>query len=95
MADISEQSLFIRNDAIPTGVVDGELVALDLERGECFGMDRVGTKIWEMTASPISFDAMITRLAMEYEVDREDCARDLLPFLAELADAGLFRVLEK
>ena len=95
MSIIGEQDRLVRNQTIPTGVIDGEMVALDLDRGECFGMDRVGTLIWEMSAEPIRVATMIDRLAAEHGVDRATCAADVLPFLADLAEAGLVRVLEE
>ena len=94
MASIDESSLIVRNDSIPTGEIDGELVALDLERGDCFGMDRIGTLIWAMAAEPVRAAAIVDRLASEHDVDRDQCRDDVLPFLADLADAGLMRVLE-
>lgn len=60
MTDVTEASRIVRNDRIPTGEIDGELVALDLEQGDCFGMDRVGTLIWGMTAEPIAIGVSST-----------------------------------
>lgn len=93
MTKITEADTIVRNDRIPTGEIDGELVALDLERGDCFGMDRVGTLIWAMTAEPVGVAAIIDRLVMEHEVERDTCRNDVLPFIGELAEAGLVRVL--
>lgn len=95
MDPIAETSLIVRNESIPTGEIDGELVALDLERGDCFGMDRIGTRIWQLAAAPVRVAEVIDRLAEEHEVGRAICSDDVLPFLAELADAGLVRVLEE
>jgi len=86
--------MIVRNDQIPTGEIDGELVALDLERGDCFGMDRVGTLIWAMAAKPVHIAEIVDRLTADHEVDRATCRDDVLPFIGELAEAGLVRVLE-
>lgn len=94
MNNIDETSFVVRNAQIPTGVIDGELVALDLDRGDCFGMDRIGTVIWTMTAEPVRVAIIVDRLVEEYEVSRDICLGETLPFLGELADAGLVRVLE-
>jgi hypothetical protein len=95
MNTIDESSRLVRNAEIPTGVIDGELVALDLARGDCFGMDKVGTVIWTLICEPIQVATIIDRLVEDYHVDRESCANDVLPFLGELAEAGLVRVLEE
>lgn len=94
MTDLTEASMIVRNDQIPTGEIDGELVALDLDRGDCFGMDRVGTLIWQMAAEPVPVAAIVDRLTQDHDIDRETCRNDVLPFIGELADAGLVRVLE-
>lgn len=91
---ITEASLIVRNDAIPCGEIDGEMVALDLDRGDCFGLDRIGTLIWALAAEPMRVSALIDRLAADHAVDRATCRDDVLPFLAELADAGLVRVID-
>ncbi|MEO6247746.1 MAG: PqqD family protein [Sphingomicrobium sp.] len=95
MTLITEASLIVRNDKIPTGEIDGELVALDLERGDCFGMDRVGTLIWAMSAAPVQVATIIDRLTEDHEVDRQTCRDDVLPFIGELAEAGLVRLVEE
>ena len=91
---ITEASLIVRNEAIPTGEIDGEMVALDLDRGTCFGLDPIGTLIWALAASPVRVGALIDRLAADHEVDRATCRDDVLPFLADLIDAGLVRVID-
>ena len=92
-AMIEEHSQIVRNAQIPTGAVDGETVALDLERGECFGIDLTGTIIWEMAFRPVLVAEIIDRLGNIYGVDRERCRADVIPFLEELVGAGLVRVL--
>lgn len=48
--NISESTVVVRNETVPTGEIDGELVALDVDKGDCFGMDRVGASIWRIAA---------------------------------------------
>lgn len=91
---ITEASLIVRNDAIPTGEIDGEMVALDLARGDCFGLDRIGTLIWALAAEPVRVAAIVDRLAADHDVDRATCRDDVLPFLNELRGAGLVRVID-
>ena len=71
------------------------MVALDLDRGDCFGLDRIGTAIWALAAAPVRVGAIIDQLATDHEVDRATCRDDVLPFLDELHDAGLVRVIDE
>lgn len=92
MAEFDPATRFVRNDKLPSGEVDGELVALDLAKGNCFGLDRIGTEIWKMAATPLALSDMVARLTEQYEVSADQCAEDLRPFLVDMVDAGLLRV---
>ena len=83
----------MRNDNLPTGEVDGELVALDLDRGHCFGMDQVGSAIWSIAAQPVRVGTIVDELAATHDVERGQCAADVLPFIRELVAEGLLRRL--
>ena len=79
----------LQNRSIPTGAVDGELMALDPKAGEVYGLDPTGTRIWTAIGDGTSVDALIDRLVETHEVERERCERETLAFLAELVGAGL------
>lgn len=93
MQPIDESTRVERNDSIPTGVVDGELVALDLESGNCFGMDRVGSAIWDIAREPVSVGQITDALTARFTVDRDQCLADIVPFIDELLAEGLLRQL--
>lgn len=86
---ISESTRVVRNETVPTGEIDGELVALDIEKGDCFGMDRVGAAIWKLAAAPTSVGEIADRLVEQHDVERSRCLDDILPFVGELVEAGL------
>jgi len=86
---IDESVRVVRNDSIPTGEVDGEMVALDLEKGSCFGMDRIGSAIWEMTAQPLTVGQIADALTAKFEVSREQCLSDIASFVGDLLAEGL------
>ncbi len=93
MQDIDESTRVVRNDNLPTGEVDGELVALDLDKGHCFGMDQVGSAIWSIAAQPVSIGAIVDQLTATHAVERGQCAADVLPFVRELVAEGLLHRL--
>ena len=93
MNAVTETTQVVRNPDIPTGEVDGELVALDLELGSCFGMDHVGTAIWGMADKPITVGAIADGLTETHDVERSQCLADILPFVEELVAEGLLRRL--
>jgi hypothetical protein len=73
--------------------VEGELVALDLERGECFGMDQIGSAVWSIAAEPVTVGQIADALTERFDVERERCLDDIRPFVGELIVEGLLRRL--
>lgn len=88
----SPDTTFVRNDALPSGEVDGELVALDMDKGDCFGLDKIGTEIWHLAARPVRRDALVEALTQRYDVAPDKCARDIDPFLKDMVVAGLLTI---
>jgi hypothetical protein len=86
-----EDTCVQRNDKIPTGEIDGEIVALDLDRGDCFGLNEIGASIWAMAAEPISLGEIVNRLVDTHDVRRAQCLRDISAFIDEMIEAGLLR----
>ena len=80
-----------RNPDISFGEVDDELVALSLERGECFGLDKIGTLVWRAAEQPVRFDALVAAMTERFEVEEATCRADLAEFLDEVIDAGMMQ----
>lgn len=72
-------------------VVDGELVLLNLDSGEYFGLNRTGTRIWELLGETTDLDEVHRALLGQFAVDPEVLRRDLEELIAELEQAGLVR----
>ena len=69
--------------------VSGETVLLDL-KGECyFGLDEVGTRIWQLLKSHDDMKSIYEIMLDEYDVDGEKLQRDLDELVIKLVDAGL------
>jgi hypothetical protein len=72
----------------------GETAILNLTNGTYFGLDPVGTRIWELIATPSRFTEIHSALVREFEVTPQKAEEDLHNFLSELAGAGLLEVRE-
>jgi hypothetical protein len=85
-----------RRIEIPEGVMvrelQGESVLLNLDSECYFGLDEVGTRMWNALASSADTDAACEALTAEYDVAPERLRADLEDFVARLARAGLVRV---
>jgi hypothetical protein len=86
---VEDNMRVVRNENIPTGEVDGEMVALDLDKGSCFGMDGIGSEIWALAATPVTLAEIADALTARHEVSREQCISDVAPFIDDLLAEGL------
>ena len=57
-----------------------------------YGLDDVGSRVWELVREPIRVSDIIDAIAGEYDVDAERCEADVLGFVRELAAKGLIEV---
>jgi hypothetical protein len=73
--------------------VDREVVILSVERGSYYGLDDIGSDIWEKLANPTRVDAICEALAEKYEGDRPTIERDVLALLEQMAAEGLISVV--
>jgi hypothetical protein len=76
--------------------VDGEMVLLDMNSENYFGLDEVGTSIWQaIEACEGVLTCVLKRLLEEYDVEEEVLKKDLLSFVKKLQESQLVKVEEK
>jgi hypothetical protein len=79
-------------DHVLTREVDGQLVVLNLDNEQFYGLDEVGTSMWStITETPTADDAL-ARLVEMYDVDSATLARDFDALLNELETRGLVEI---
>ena len=69
-----------------------ESVLLDLASERYFGLDAVGTRVWQMLEADPDVRSAHAALVGEYDVDAARLEADLLALLQQLADAGLVAI---
>ena len=69
--------------------VNGETVLLDLEGESYFGLNEVGTRIWQLLNSEHTVSEMLSILSDEYDVDHVQLENDIESLLADLGNANL------
>ena len=69
--------------------VDGELVALHVDNGTCYGFNGTATRIWALVEQPRLFSQLKEELTREFDVDPAVCERELGELLRELEGDGL------
>jgi coenzyme PQQ synthesis protein D (PqqD) len=80
-------------DDVISRVLKGEAVILGLGTGTYFGLDPVGTRIWQLIEERGRVTEILAGLVEEYDVEPEQCERDLLRLLGELKCRGLITLV--
>ncbi len=75
--------------------VSGETVLLDLQSENYFGLDEVGTRIWQLIKETNDLQAIFETLLAEYDVSEERLRQDLDTLLGEISGLGLVRLEQR
>jgi hypothetical protein len=70
----------------------GEAVLLDVASGSYFGLDEVGTRIWQLIAGGELLAAIVATLASEYDAPEDRLRSDLIRLVDELVASKLLIV---
>ena len=80
------------SDEVLSQEVNGETVLLDLDGESYFGLNEVGTRIWQLLQARTTVAATLDTLAEEYDVSREQLENDVENLLDKLTGAGLIKL---
>lgn len=90
--EITTNTVISQIEEIVDSDIDGETVMMSIENGEYYGLDDIGSRIWELIARPIKVSDLIDTLLERFDVDRETCEIDVLKFLNELNEDRILEV---
>ena len=80
------------SDEVLSQEVNGETVLLDLEGESYFGLNEVGTRIWQLLKDELSIGLVLDTLDGEYDVSREQLEIDVTKLLGSLEESGLIKL---
>jgi len=89
---ISRDSIVTLTQTHVSCEVNGETVILHFDSGNYFGLNEVGTLVWKMIEEPRGVRELRDAILREYEVDADQCERELLDLLGELRERNLIEV---
>jgi hypothetical protein len=67
----------------------GEVVLLNLQSGVYYGLDAVGSRVWQLLMQSRGLDEVCAILVDEYDVGPETLRADVDRLVGELSDKGL------
>ncbi|MGZ9098408.1 MAG: PqqD family protein [Brevundimonas sp.] len=81
-----------RGGDLLTAMVDGELLAMSVERGACYGLNRVGARVWELLERARSIRSLCEALEAEFDVSPAACLGEVTELIEGLRAEGLVTV---
>jgi hypothetical protein len=91
---LSVDTMLRRSDAVVSTEAGARTSMMDIVKGQYFGLEDVGARVWALLESPRSMGDIRDRLVLEFEVDVSVCEAELRPFLRTLLDEGLLDITE-
>jgi hypothetical protein len=89
VANLTNNSVFIRNPDLLGADMDGDMVMLSINRGNYYGVNNVGARIWTLLENQISIEEVSHLICSEYAVEHERCQSDLMIFFQEMLENDL------
>jgi hypothetical protein len=90
---IELRTIVVRSPGLLSAPVDDEIVILNPDRDNYVGLDAVGRTVWDLIEQPQEVAELCRKLSLDFNATPEQIAADVLPFLAEITDEGIARVV--
>lgn len=91
---IGPDTVVTRSEELVSSDLDGETVLMSVQNGKYYGLDEIGSRIWSLIEQPRSVSELCDILLGEFDVEREQCERDVFAFLNKLAEDDLMKVVD-
>ena len=89
MAPLSPDSIVRKNEDIFTGMIDNELVAMNIQNGKYYHLNETGAQIFALLEEPRSIAEICRELEGSFSVEGGQCLRDVTDFIREMAGFDL------
>ena len=62
---------------------------MSIKQGEYYGLGNTGSFIWDNIENPIRLIELVTIITKKFNVGKDQCLKDILPFLTDLIEKEL------
>lgn len=91
-ASIRGTDRVVQAKAVLVGDVNGQVVALDVESGLCYGLNAVGSDVWRRLETEVVVQDLCRSLSEAYEVDYAQCEAEVIGLLEDLRSEGMIEI---
>ncbi len=89
---INQQSVVVASGNFVAADIKDEKVILELATGKYYGLDPIGTRIWQMIQKPVTVESIVAALLDEYGVEESQCLRDVVTLIGEMKSHNLVQI---
>ena len=82
------------DDELIVSDLGNEVVMMNIETGDYFGINEVGVSIWKLIKEPIQVKEICSQLLEEFEISKAVCEETTLAFLNHLHDENMIKVVD-
>ncbi len=94
MNALTELSVIERTHGLLASELDDEIVMLNVQRGNYYGLSGVAKRVWELLDAPKSIHQICLSLESEFEVAHDQCVKDVVVFVNKMISENMVRVVE-
>ena len=92
MTELSRSSKIVVSEDVVSCDLGGETAMLEMKEGVYYGLNEMGTIIWELIQKPVTVQEIIDHILEEYDVDEETCFQDLVELVQEMIKNHLVEI---
>lgn len=90
---MNNKTTVARNNEIVASDMDGEVVMMHIETGKYYNLGRIGGEIWNILEKSMMVENIVENLIVKYDVSKEQCEMDILPFLMQMEKNKLIQII--
>lgn len=84
MKPITLETVIRKNDDIFSGSIDDEMVAINIENGKYYQMNKTGSRLLSLLDRPCSIGELCDTVQARYKVDPDVCREEVLDFMQDM-----------
>jgi len=92
---ITLKDIVCKPESIISTDLDEGIVMMDIEKGQYYSLNTVGSSIWKRIEDPIVVADICDQLMTEFEVSKQQCQEEVLTYLARLLELGIVKIVDE
>lgn len=90
--NLNGENIVAQNKEIDVSDLNGEKVMMNIDKGEYFSLNSLGSRVWELIDTPRKINDVVNNLLEEYEVSEEECRDNVMKFFNTLNHVNLISI---